>query len=106
MSLRFGSFPVIVGSSTDTAKFFLKTHDLTFIDRPKLAAAKYTLYHPFDVLWAPYGAYWRQARKLWQTELMTARRLRSHEHIRDEEVHCMLLDGHATCTRRRPWGAR
>src|SRR5215216_2647371 len=28
MHLRFGSFPVIVGSSVDMARFFLKTQDI------------------------------------------------------------------------------
>uniref|UniRef100_A0A804LKQ0 trimethyltridecatetraene synthase n=1 Tax=Zea mays TaxID=4577 RepID=A0A804LKQ0_MAIZE len=38
MSLRFGSFPVVVASSIDTARLILKTHDLAFIDRPQTAA--------------------------------------------------------------------
>ncbi|CAL9134085.1 unnamed protein product [Musa textilis] len=45
MQLRFGSFPVVVGSSVDMAKFFLKTHDLSFVSRPKTAAGKYTAYN-------------------------------------------------------------
>lgn len=94
MHLRFGSFPVVVGSSVDMAKFFLKTHDSAFIDRPKTASGKYTTYNYSDVLWAPYGAYWRQARKMWQTELFSAKRLKSYEHIRGEEVRTMLHDLH------------
>jgi len=45
MSLRLGSFTVVVGSSVDMARFFLKTHDLAFIDRPQTAAGKYTTYN-------------------------------------------------------------
>ncbi|KAM0922642.1 hypothetical protein ACQ4PT_006110 [Festuca glaucescens] len=45
MYLRFGSFPVVVGSSFEMAKFFLKTHDTVFIDRPKTAAGNYTTYN-------------------------------------------------------------
>ncbi|KAF8695412.1 hypothetical protein HU200_037646 [Digitaria exilis] len=37
MRVQFGSYPVVVASSVDMAKFFLKTHDLVFIDRPKMA---------------------------------------------------------------------
>ncbi|KAG2540581.1 hypothetical protein PVAP13_9NG574700 [Panicum virgatum] len=92
MSLRFGSFPVIVGSSVDAARSILKTHDLAFCDCPRIAAGRYTGYTYSDVLWAPYGAYWRQARRLFKTEILSARRLRSHERVRDEEVRAMLRD--------------
>ncbi|XP_039771838.1 cytochrome P450 98A3-like [Panicum virgatum] len=37
------------------------------------------------MFWAPYGAYWRQARKLWHTELLSERLLKLHEHVRREE---------------------
>ncbi|CAN6319919.1 unnamed protein product [Urochloa humidicola] len=90
MSLRFGSVPVIVGSSVDAARFILKTHDVAFIDRPKMASGQHTAYNFSDIVWSPYGAYWRQARKLWQTRLFSAKQLRSTEHIRAEELHAML----------------
>ncbi|TVU46996.1 hypothetical protein EJB05_06570, partial [Eragrostis curvula] len=95
MSLRFGSFPVVVGSSVDAARFFLKTQDQAFIDRPRTAAGLYTTYNYSGMLWAPHGAYWRQGRKLWQAELMNARRLASLEHVRAEEVQVMLKDLYA-----------
>ncbi|KAF8720966.1 hypothetical protein HU200_023373 [Digitaria exilis] len=92
MSLRFGSVPVLIGSSVDAARFILKTHDLAFSDRPRTASGRHTGYNYSDVLWAPYGPYWRQARRLWKAEIMSARQLRSHEHVRDEEVRAMLRD--------------
>ncbi|XP_062199753.1 trimethyltridecatetraene synthase-like [Phragmites australis] len=95
MSLRFGSFPVVVGSSVEMAKFFLKTHDVVFTDRPKTAAGKYTTYNYRDITWSPYGAYWRQARKMCLTELFSAKRLESYEYIRSEEVRALLRDLHA-----------
>ncbi|XP_073009296.1 trimethyltridecatetraene synthase-like [Typha latifolia] len=88
--LRFGSFPVVVGSSVDMAKFFLKTHDLIFTDRPKTAAGKYTTYNFSDITWSPYGPYWRQARKMCLMELFSAKRLESYEYIRKEEVRALL----------------
>nr|CAB3500751.1 unnamed protein product [Digitaria exilis] len=90
MSLRFGSVPVVVASTVDAARFVLKTHDASFIDRPKMASGRYTAYNFSDIVWAPYGAYWRQARKLWQTTLFSARQLRSQEHARAEELRAML----------------
>ncbi|CAD6224858.1 unnamed protein product [Miscanthus lutarioriparius] len=96
MQLRFGSFPVVVGSSVDMAKFFLKTHDVVFTDRPKTAAGKYTTYNYRDIItWSPYGAYWRQARKMCLTELFSAKRLESYEYIRAAEVRALLRDLHA-----------
>uniref|UniRef100_J3MXV1 Cytochrome P450 n=1 Tax=Oryza brachyantha TaxID=4533 RepID=J3MXV1_ORYBR len=77
------------------ARFFLKTHDVVFTDRPRTAAGKHTTYNYTDILWSPYGAYWRQARKMCVTELFSERRLASYEHIRDEEVRALLRDLHA-----------
>ncbi|KAK1619572.1 hypothetical protein QYE76_025089 [Lolium multiflorum] len=99
MYLRFGSFPVVVGSSFEMAKFFLKTHDSVFIDRPKTAAGKYTTYNYSDITWSPYGAYWRQARKLCLTELFSAKRLESYEYIRREEMRALLRELHAASGR-------
>uniref|UniRef100_A0A0D9YSL0 Cytochrome P450 n=1 Tax=Oryza glumipatula TaxID=40148 RepID=A0A0D9YSL0_9ORYZ len=90
MSLRFGSFPVVVGSSVDMARYFLRANDLAFLDRPRTAAGRYTVYNYAGVLWSHYGEYWRQARRLWVTELLSARRLASTEHVRAEEVRAML----------------
>ncbi|WOL12150.1 hypothetical protein Cni_G20915 [Canna indica] len=92
MHLRFGSFPVVVGSSVDLAKFFLKTHDVSFVSRPKTAAGKYTTYNYTDITWSPYGPYWRQARKMCLVELFSAKRLESYEYIRVEEVRMLLRD--------------
>ncbi|KAG0541745.1 hypothetical protein BDA96_02G044000 [Sorghum bicolor] len=95
MSLRFGSLPVVVASSVDMARFFLKTHDLAFIDRPRTASGRYTGYNYSDMLWSPYGAYWRQARKFCKAEVFSAARLRSQEHVRAAEVRAMLRDLYA-----------
>ncbi|KAL1551762.1 trimethyltridecatetraene synthase-like [Salvia divinorum] len=80
MLLKFGSFPVVVGSSVDAAKIFLKTMDLTFASRPKTSAGKYLTYNYSDIVWSPYGPYWRQARKIFLMELFSARRLESYEY--------------------------
>nr|CAB3453510.1 unnamed protein product [Digitaria exilis] len=91
MRVQFGSYPVVVASSVDMAKFFLKTHDLVFIDRPKMA---HTTYNYSNIAWSPYGAYWRQARRICADELFSARRLESFEHVRREEVHVLLRGLH------------
>lgn len=40
MSLKFGSKPVLVASSPEMAKEFLKTHDIVFASRPTTATGK------------------------------------------------------------------
>ncbi|GJM98689.1 hypothetical protein PR202_ga15719 [Eleusine coracana subsp. coracana] len=93
MRVHFGSFPVVVASSVDTAKFFLKTHDAAFIDRPKMAAGKYTTYNYSNI------GCWRQARKLCADELLSARRIDAFEHVRREEVRALVRDLHASAGR-------
>ncbi|CAA3026136.1 cytochrome P450 71A1-like [Olea europaea subsp. europaea] len=82
MQPKFGSYPVLVASSPEMAKQFLKTHDTVFASRPA---------HNFsDVTWAPYGSHWRQARKIYLTEIFCSKRLDSYEYIRIEERHNFL----------------
>ncbi|KAK8503177.1 hypothetical protein V6N13_025934 [Hibiscus sabdariffa] len=64
MQLKFGSYPVLVASSAEMAKEFLKSHDQIFATRPPHAAGKYIMYNYSDVLWAPYGPHWCQGRKI------------------------------------------
>ncbi|XP_022998723.1 cytochrome P450 71A1-like [Cucurbita maxima] len=97
MQLRFGSFPVVVGSSVEMAKIFLKTHDLNFVSRPKTAAGKYTTYNYSDITWSQYGPYWRQARKMCQLELFSAKRLDSYEYIRKEEMKGLIKEIYKSC---------
>ncbi|KAL9463676.1 hypothetical protein AB3S75_001482 [Citrus x aurantiifolia] len=90
MQLKFGSFPVVVGSSVEMAKVILKTHDVLFAGRPKTAAGKYTTFNYSDITWSPYGPYWRQARKMCLMELFSAKRLESFEYIRVQELKLLL----------------
>nr|QNS29939.1 cytochrome P450 [Nothapodytes nimmoniana] len=90
MQLHFGSFPVVVGSSVEMARTFLKTMDASFVSRPKTAAGKYTTYNYSNITWSPYGPYWRQARKMCLMELFSAKRLESFEYIRVEEMNSLL----------------
>ncbi|XP_021716534.1 cytochrome P450 71A1-like [Chenopodium quinoa] len=90
MMLKFGSVPLLVGSSVDMAKLFLKTHDVIFAGRPKTSAGKLTTYNYSDITWSQYGPYWRQARKMCLMELFSVKRLESYEYIRVEELNSVL----------------
>ncbi|EXB38961.1 Cytochrome P450 [Morus notabilis] len=90
MQLKFGSLPVVVASSADMAKLFLKTYDHIFASRPQFAAGMYTTYNYSNIAWAPYGPYWRQGRKIYPTELFSPKRLDSYEYIRVEEMRALM----------------
>ncbi|PHT50341.1 hypothetical protein CQW23_10088 [Capsicum baccatum] len=90
MLLKFGSRPVLVASSAEMAKHFLKIHDANFASRPQLAGGKYTSYNYCDMTWAPYGPYWRQARRIYLNEIFTPKRLDSFEYIRVQERRTLI----------------
>ncbi|PWA85951.1 Pinin/SDK/MemA protein [Artemisia annua] len=90
MYLKFGSVPVVVVSSPDMARQFLRTHDHIFASRPTTAAGKHTTYNYRAITWAPYGPYWSQARKIYLSELFSSKRLDSYEYIRVEERNIFL----------------
>ncbi|OWM66568.1 hypothetical protein CDL15_Pgr013785 [Punica granatum] len=92
MSLRFGSFPLIVASSAEMARAILKTHDATFAGRPKFNVGKYITYNYSNITWSEYGPYWRQARKISMMELFSPKRLESYRYIREEEMKAFLHD--------------
>ncbi|KAH0715575.1 hypothetical protein KY284_008480 [Solanum tuberosum] len=94
MLLKFGSKPVIVASSPEMAKEILKTHDAIFSSRPALTAGKYISFNYSDVSWAPYGAHWRQSRKIYQTEIFSPKRLESFKYIRVEERRNLISGLH------------
>ncbi|XLR43573.1 hypothetical protein S83_028233 [Arachis hypogaea] len=54
-----GSTPIVVGSTAQMAKAFLKTYNVAIADRPKLAAGKYTAYYYSNITWSQYGSYWK-----------------------------------------------
>ncbi|KAL8482420.1 hypothetical protein ACS0TY_028552 [Phlomoides rotata] len=72
------------------AEQFLKVHDADFASRPLLAAGKYTGYNYSDMSWAPYGPYWRQARKIYLSEVFNAKKLEFFKQIRVQEARNFL----------------
>nr|KYP42188.1 Cytochrome P450 71D10 [Cajanus cajan] len=67
------------------AKEIMKTHDITFSNRPQIIVAK-VAYNAKDIAFSPHGAYWRQLRKMCTEELLAPKRVQSFRSIREEEV--------------------
>ena len=86
--LRLGRVPTVIVSSAHLAR--LKTHDHVFASRPQLVAAQWLSFGCSDVTFSPYGTYWRQARKICVTELLSSKRVSSFQLVRDEEVNRLL----------------
>ncbi|KAG8375419.1 hypothetical protein BUALT_Bualt10G0098100 [Buddleja alternifolia] len=85
MHLQLGEVPFIIVSSIEVAKQILKTHDLNFANRPPVVSVKTSSYNYTDIAFSPYGEYWRSLRKICILELLSARRVQSFRHIREEE---------------------
>lgn len=90
MLLRFGEVPVVIASSADAAREIMKTHDLAFASRPIGPMLRRVFQGAEGLLFAPYGDAWRQLRKICTVELLSARRVSSFRHIREDEVGRLL----------------
>lgn len=90
MHVKLGELSVIVVSSADVAKAVLKTNDLACSDRPKTMTGEVMCYNYSDILFSPYGHYWREMRKVCSSELLGAKSTRLFEHIREDEASSLV----------------
>ncbi|KAK3227009.1 hypothetical protein Dsin_006871 [Dipteronia sinensis] len=90
MLLRLGHSSTLVVSSADMASEMVKTRDIVSSNRPKTTATNIFLYGCRDFAFAPYGEYWRHARKICVLELLSMKRVQSFTYVREEEVEILL----------------
>ncbi|XP_058193838.1 cytochrome P450 736A117-like isoform X1 [Rhododendron vialii] len=90
MLLHFTTAPVLVVSSTAAARDILKTHDLIFSNRPKSTIGNIILYGVKDVVFSPYGEYWRQMKSICVLQLLSNKRVQSFRDVREEETALMI----------------
>ncbi|KAL0349928.1 UNVERIFIED_CONTAM: cytochrome [Sesamum radiatum] len=90
MYMRFGSVPTIIISSPRAAELFLKTHSLAFANRPDHEASSYLSYEQRNLVFARYGPYWRNMRKLCTLELLSSVKISQFQPMRQAEIGLMV----------------
>lgn len=91
MHLQLGQISTIVVTSGKVAKEFFKNNDISIASRPEnIMAANVILYGPIDMLFSPFGEYYKKVRKLFVVELMSPKRVRSYQNFREVETVEML----------------
>ncbi|KAL8494648.1 hypothetical protein ACS0TY_025471 [Phlomoides rotata] len=90
MSMRFGSVPAVVVTSPAAAELILKTHDLAFASRPSSEVAKYIGYGQRNLIFLPYGADWRNLRKLCTLELLSTHKINQFRAMRRAELGLLV----------------
>ncbi|PON94064.1 Cytochrome P450, E-class, group I, partial [Trema orientale] len=90
MYLRIGQVPTIVVSSPEFAEEVMITHGTIFASRPRVLFPEIMAYGCTDIVFAPYGEYWRQLRKICTQELLSTARVHSFKPIREEELFNLM----------------
>uniref|UniRef100_A0A452XKK6 4-hydroxyphenylacetaldehyde oxime monooxygenase n=2 Tax=Aegilops tauschii subsp. strangulata TaxID=200361 RepID=A0A452XKK6_AEGTS len=90
MQLWLGKAPAVVLSSPEAAWEMLRVHDLDCCTRPVSPGPKRLTYDLKNVAFAPYGAYWREIRKLLVVELVSARRVKAVWCAREQQVEKLI----------------
>ncbi|KAJ4718768.1 Cytochrome P450 [Melia azedarach] len=86
MKLQLGQISAVIVSSPEVAKEVLKTHELSFAQRPDFYVVQIMTYDRSGMVFAPYSEYWRQIRKIYMIDLLSNKRVLSFKSIREEEV--------------------
>ncbi|VAI44357.1 unnamed protein product [Triticum turgidum subsp. durum] len=98
MYLKLGEVPVVVATSPEAAREIMRTHDVVFATRPWSLTVKIMNADGQGLIFARYGALWRQLRKICILELLSTRRVQSFRHIREDEVARLLAEeNHRKC---------
>lgn len=90
MYLKMGTCNMVVASTPDAARAFLKTLDLNFSNRPPNAGATNLAYNAQDMVFADYGARWKLLRKLSNLHMLGGKALEDWANVRSVELGHMI----------------
>ncbi|KAF8398233.1 hypothetical protein HHK36_017159 [Tetracentron sinense] len=88
--LKMGTCNMVVASTPDAARAFLKTLDLNFSNRPPNAGATHLAYNAQDMVFADYGPRWKLLRKLSNLHMLGGKALEDWAQVRTLELGHML----------------
>ncbi|KAM3388521.1 hypothetical protein ACQJBY_010966 [Aegilops geniculata] len=84
LHLRVGRLSTVVVSTPEMASLVLQVNDRAFANRPASAPIAYLTYGRADMVFAQYGPFWREMRKLCVHKLFSHRRAASWAAVHDE----------------------
>ncbi|XP_043722163.1 flavonoid 3',5'-hydroxylase 2-like [Telopea speciosissima] len=90
MYLKMGTCGMVVASTPDAARAFLKTLDLNFSNRPPNAGATHLAYDAQDMVFADYGPRWKLLRKLSNLHMLGGKALEDWANVRGAELGHMI----------------
>ncbi|XP_058109577.1 cytochrome P450 84A1-like [Magnolia sinica] len=82
--LRLGFLRTVIVSTPEMARQVLQVQDNLFSNRPTTIAIRYLTYGRSDLVFAHYGHFWRQMRKLCVMKIFSRKRAESWVSVRDE----------------------
>lgn len=90
MYLKMGTCDMVVASTPDAARAFLKTLDINFSNRPPNAGATHLAYDAQDMVFAHYGPRWKLLRKLSNLHMLGGKALDDWAQVRVIELGHMV----------------
>ncbi|WOK93749.1 Cytochrome P450 [Canna indica] len=90
MLLHLGSVPTVIVSSAAAAQDVLKIHDLDFATRPNTSLTDRLFYGSRDIVFARYGDYWRQVRRVSVLHLLSPKQVQSFRRVWKEEANLLV----------------
>ncbi|KAF9598745.1 hypothetical protein IFM89_031413 [Coptis chinensis] len=88
--LKLGARGMVVASTPDSARAFLKTLDLNFSNRPTDAGATNLAYNSQDMVFADYGPRWKLLRRLSNLHMLGGKAIEDWAIVRKVELGHML----------------